>query len=58
MAFVKKEKKGWSVRNGSNGAVVRRTKKRSSALAYERKLTKKYKPKKRNRGKNAKKRFF
>jgi len=58
MAFVKKSGKSWTVHNGSNGRTVKRTKTRKSANAYRDQLHKKYKPKKRNRGKNAKSRFF
>jgi hypothetical protein len=59
MAYIKKTKSGksWGVHNGSNGRVIRRHQKRSAAQQDVMALHRKHKPKKRNRGKNAKRRF-
>lgn len=59
MAFVSKSKtsRSWLVRHGVTGRTIRRHQKRNKAIMDRNKLHKKFRPKRRNRGKRAKKRF-
>lgn len=60
MAFIKKSKTGrsWEVRHGRSGYLISKHQKRKRARKKLRMLHREFKPKRRNRGKRAKKRFW
>lgn len=60
MAYVKKSKTGrsWEVHHGRSGAFLTKFQKRKNAKKRVRQLHKKFRPKRRNRGRRAKRRLM